>query len=288
MQEPGDRGRSAAEMAHEHQRPVRRQLPGPCRERRHRQEHRTGRADVHELVRLADVDEQRTSRVLAQAPLRLGDVDRSGSAGRGSSAASRSMAIGSVGRCAGRGRPSRASIAASSPGRSRSTPGDRVPVGAAIGVDRGRPRGSVRPRAGLPRTAWTSAAATLMRPWMRARSARSSVPIQAGSISSCASKKSPGLVGREPGADRGDARRLARQRADTPWRGRSAPTTDPALARRRSSSHELDERSARPEPGVQLVPERHVRPRRAASTARPGGRRRGPGSRSARARCRAA
>ena len=52
--------------------------------------------------------------------------------------------------------------------------------------------------AGLPRTPWTSAAATLIRPWIRLRSARSAVPIQAGSISSCASKKSPAPYASRP------------------------------------------------------------------------------------------
>ena len=55
-------------------------------------------------------------------------------------------------------------------------------------ADPARPRGCGATPAGLPRTPWTSAAATLIRPWIRARSARSSVPIQAGSSSSCASK----------------------------------------------------------------------------------------------------
>ena len=72
----GHRRRPAADVADDQQRPVGRQLADPGHERRCRDEDRVRRANLGELVRLADVEQQRPIGILAKAAFGLGHVDR--------------------------------------------------------------------------------------------------------------------------------------------------------------------------------------------------------------------
>ena len=76
LQEARDGRRPAAQMADDEERPVRRQPPTRAANDDIGTKDRAGRPHVDELVRLADVDEERPGRVLAQPSLGLDDVDR--------------------------------------------------------------------------------------------------------------------------------------------------------------------------------------------------------------------
>ena len=60
-EEPGRGGGPPAEVADQQQRPVGRQVGDPAGERGHRDEERVRGADLGELDRLADVDEERAA-----------------------------------------------------------------------------------------------------------------------------------------------------------------------------------------------------------------------------------